>query len=76
MTGEKAKGERNVGNNERGGKTVKKMSGEKRKEENEREDWHGSGIREQGWVGGREKKSLIVCVVCRSNKSCGWSFAE
>lgn len=40
---------------------LKKMSGEKRKEENEREDWHESGMREQGWVGGREKK-IINCL--------------
>lgn len=62
MTGEKAKGERNVGSNERGEKTAKKMSGEKRKEENEREDWHESRMREQGRVGGGEKKKIINCL--------------
>lgn len=60
-----------MGNNERGDRTVKEMSSEKGKEENELEDWHGSRLREQGSGGGeRQKISLIVCEVCRSNKPC------
>lgn len=55
-----------MGNNERGDETVKKKSCEK----GEMSRKIGMEKYERTGLGEREKKSLIVPVVCRSNKSC------